>query len=685
MGKSKKERNVKQYPEKLELKKKSPARSLEINQPLKKRIALFSMLIIIMAGAFVYANSIHGKFLWDDEILIQDNKEIQSWSNLPRIFAENIGTGAGRDYNFYRPLHMLTLMVDYSLFKFDVEGYHLTNILFHILTALCIYILANLLFRHNALSLLTALLFVVHPIHTEVVTYISGRFDALSAFFMLLCIIFYIKNFKSSFMTIFLVSLCAILAILSKENALILPVLILLYHYIFGEFNFKKFIPLVAIAIIYIILRMTVLYFPGSGFQTPNTLWDRMPGFFVAVTNYITLLILPFNLHMEHGDLLFKFSDPKALIGILILAFAAFCVFKFRKSNKLLTFAILWFFICLLPESNLYRINAYMNEHWLYLPSFGFFLLLGKYLCPLNENGKLRIFSLIACVALLSFYSFLTIKQNTYWKDPVSFYERTLKYAPFSSRLYNNLARQYEMSGRYKEAVELYKKAVKIAPDYAEAYNNLGVADADLDLNLEAIDAYKTAIKLDPNLVGIYSNLGNAYGRVGKTNEAIEVFLKALKIKPDASAYNNLALIYRGLGKDNEAIQTFQNALDLDPDNNTVYLNIANTYASIGKAQEAIAAFKKVTQLDPNNANSYNNIGYLLKNLGRYEEAIPYFENALKINPGIPEAYENICLTYLKINEVQKAKEWYQRAIQIDPSNQKRYKKLLQIINNNQV
>ncbi len=663
------------------MKQKISAKNTEIKFAPKKWAVLCSVFLIIVSGLLVYANSINGKFVWDDEIQILDNKEIRSWDNLPRIFGENVGTGAGRNYNFYRPLHVFTLMADYSLWKLDPRGWHLTNISLHILTALCLYTLANLLFFNNTLSLLTALFFVVHPIHTEVISYISGREDPLSAFFTLLCLIFYIKNFRPAIISIFLVSTCFILAILSKENALILPFLVLLYHYMFGGFKFKKFSWLVAIVFIYIALRLTILNFPAPQDQSPTTLFDRIPGFFVAMTNYVSLLILPFDLHMEYGDMLFKLSDPKALLGILITALAAICAFRSRKSNKLVTFSILWFFVCLLPQSNLYRINAYMNEHWLYLPSFGFFLGTSNYLYLMYKNKKLKALAVIACAGLLSFYSFLTIKQNaTYWKDPISFYEKTLQYAPFSSRICNNLARLYDASGRHKEALELFKKAIMISPQYAEAYNNLGVAYAEDNRNAESVDEYKKAIEIDPDFVGAYANLGNAYGRAQMYNEAVNIFQKAIKIRPDPSVYNNLAMVYRDMGKNIEAIESLKKAVKMDPANTIIYFNLGNAYASMGNTQEAIEAYRQVIALSPNNARAYNNIGFLLKSSGKNDEAIPLFNTAIQINPKMPEAYENLVLTYLNMGENQKATEVCNKAVQADPSHAQIYNKLLDTV-----
>ncbi|MBF0489487.1 MAG: tetratricopeptide repeat protein [Candidatus Omnitrophica bacterium] len=651
-------------------------RPIEIKSTIKKGAILLSLFLIIISAACVYSNSINGQFVWDDEIQVQDNKEIRTWNNLPHIFVENLGAGSGRNYHFYRPLQILTLKMDYSLWKSDVRGYHLTNITLHILTAICLYLLINLLFSNNILSLITALFFVVHPIHTEAVSYISGRADSLSALFSLLCFIFYIKRYRSEIINTILVSTSFILALVSKENALILPFLILLYHFIFKGFKFQKFIPLLTISAIYITLRLTVLNFPTPQEQLDSTFFERIPGFFVAITNYTRLLILPFDLHMEYGDMLFKFSNPKALIGLLIIVLAAICAFKSRNINKLVTFSILWFFVCLFPQSNLYRINAYMNEHWLYLPSLGIFLILSNYLVLLFRNNKFKTLSIILCVGLLSFYSFLTIKQNTYWKDPISFYERTLKYSPFSSRIYNNLARIYSMSGRYEEAIELYKKAIKISPRYAEAYNNLGVVYSDHGMNVEAINSYKIAIDIDPLFVGAYSNLGNAYSKVGKPDEAIGTFQKALKIKPDLSAYNNLAMVYRDMGRTEEAIEYIKEAIKIDPTNTILYFNLGNTYAAIGKTKEAIEAFKQTVRLDPTNANAYNNIGFLLKSSGKNNEAIPFYNDAININSRLPEAYEGLISTFINLGQNQKAIEICEKAIQADPSHAGIYNKL---------
>ncbi|GAF76422.1 unnamed protein product, partial [marine sediment metagenome] len=150
-----------------------------------KNPTILAIVLIIILGFVVYSNSLNGKFIWDDEYLIKNNVYIRSFSYLPKIFSEDIGTGAEKKYYFYRPLQMITYMIDYSLWKLNVRGYHLTNTLLHILAALTIYWLINILFGDRPLSLFASLFFVAHPIHTEAVAYISGRADPLALLFML--------------------------------------------------------------------------------------------------------------------------------------------------------------------------------------------------------------------------------------------------------------------------------------------------------------------------------------------------------------------------------------------------------------------------------------------------------------------------------------------------------------------
>jgi len=560
--------------------KKHLAYLKETKEPVKKKMIYASIGLIVILGFIAYSNSLNGKFIWDDINLVKNNIYIRNSFNIPKIFTQDIGAGAVQKYNFYRPIQILTYTIDYSLWKLNVKGYHLTNILLHILVALTIYWLINILFKDNLLSLFTSLFFVVHPIHTEAVSYISGRADSLSALFMLICFILYIKSAQSKGIILPLTAvLTYILALLSRENALILPILLLLYHYTFKKIiKLGRFLPILSIFFIYLLLRLTVLKSLLPGLSTSTTLSQRIPGFFIAITNYIRFMLLPFSLHMEYGNQLFNLNNLGAILGIIISFSLLTYAFRIRNSNKLIFFSLSWFFITLLPQSNLYPINACMAEHWLYLPSTGFFLILAKGLIFLYKNRWFKIFALFIASILITFYLCLTIRQNKYWREPITFYKKTLKYT-VSPRMYNELGKLHSYEGRHQEALILYKKAIEIDTNYADAYNNLGNAYTITGRKEEAIKAYQKAIEINPNDASVYNNLGNLYSAMGKHEEAINLYKKVLKIYPDfTGGYYNLGEEYRAIGKYKDAIISFKKAIEISPDYANAYYNLSLIY-----------------------------------------------------------------------------------------------------------
>ena len=477
--------------------------------PSKKIVVLASILLIVVIGFAVYANSLGGKFLFDDENLVTSNPLVKGYSNaILRVFASDRMLFAGEKSAFYRPLQLVTYALDYRIWRLDPFGYHLTNIILHILVSLSIYWLASILFKNNTLSFLAALLFVVHPIHTVVVSYISTRAESLYLLFTLSCLIFYIKYSNTGVMlyciaTIFSYSL----ALFSKENSLILPALILLYHYSFRvKIRPLGFISILAMALAYLVARMTLLRHMVSDVAYTGTFLDRLPGFFDAVFTYLRLMVLPFDLHIEYGMPIFTFTEPKVIAGIIIICVLIFCVYRTAKTNKLAFFSLSWFLITLMPVSNLYPLNAYMSENWMYLPSIGLFIILAEYINRLYQNDRFRIFVIACVIFLLSFYSYLTFRQNYTWEEPIAFYERTLKYAPNSPRIYHNLGLEYNRRGDKDRAIEMYKKAIRLNLNPAESYNNLGSLYSKIGKTEDAILMYKQSIELDPNSAQTYNN-----------------------------------------------------------------------------------------------------------------------------------------------------------------------------------
>jgi len=630
--------------------------------------------LIIILGSVVYSNSLDGEFVWDDQYLVKDNVYIKSFSYLPRIFIKDYGEGGGVRYGFYRPLQTFTYMIDYAFWKLNQKGYHLTSILIHILAALSIFWLIDIIFGDKLVSLLASLTFVIHPIHTETVAYISGRQESLAALFILLCLIFYIKYLRSENKGIYLLMLVNyILAILSKEVSLIVPLIMVLYNYSFKKkLRISHLLPIIIISFIYILLRLTLLrHLFQSPLSASTNILQRTPGFFVALTNYLKLLILPLALHMGYGNPLFKITDPRALLGLIMFFSLLLYALRIRKSNSLVFFSIGWFFITLLPASNLYPLSSYMREHWLYLPSIGFFIILAKVLSSLYRRKHLRIFTVISVISLLLYFSLLTLRQNSFWRKPPALYERMLECSPFSSDVYNNLGKHYSDEAKTQKAIEMFKKALRTDPDNAVAYNNLAAVYSSLGRNKEAIELYRKSIEIKPAYVRAYSNLAVAYIDIGNKEDAIRLLKKAMEINPDYSeAYFNLAVLCNQMGKKSEAIRLYKKTVEINPHHKDAYFNLALLFLEVNKKKEAINFFKKAMNLNPNDAEIYYNLGIIYTSIGRNIDAIKSYKKAIEIKPDYAEAHNNLSVVYLQQRQYHLAIKYCDKAKELGLINQ---------------
>ncbi|HQP10639.1 MAG TPA: tetratricopeptide repeat protein, partial [Candidatus Omnitrophota bacterium] len=426
------------------------------------------------------------------------------------------------------------------------------------------------------------------------------------------------------------------LALLSKEHSLVLPVLLLVYHYSFKKkIKAEAFFLIVGLATLYVVLRVAVLKeLLPSGESYNTTFAQRLPGFFVALANYLRLLFLPFGLHMEYGRALFGWKDPRVFWGIVMLVGIVAYALRKKEKSPLIFFAIAWFLIALLPVSNLYGINAYMAEHWLYLPSVGFFLIMAKAIRVLFDNKDLKAFAVFLIAGLVFFYAYLTFRQNTYWREPLGFFERTLAYAPESPAVHYNLGNIYVEANRKEEAIRSYQKAIDLKPRYDEAYNNLGNVYSEIGRWEEGVLSYQKAIEITPDFADAHNNLGLAYFSLRQPEEAIRAYHKAIALKPDyAEAHNNLGVAYAAMNRREEAVASYKKAIALKPDHANAYFSLGNVYRAMDKKEEAAAAYKKATQINPMDAEAYYNLGGVYDLMNRQNEAAAAYGMAAKLDP----------------------------------------------------
>lgn len=529
---------------------------LKLSEKSLKKFFTPSLIVIlfIAAGFILYANSFQNQMFWDDDDSILKNRYIQDWQYVPKYFSENFIAGAGFLSDYWRPVLLSVFSLEWHLWKDWAPGYHFVNTSFHIANAVLLFFILFILFKKKWLSFFTALVFLIHPLQTEVITYVSGLGDPLSAFFIFSGIFFYLKfrisksaPLKSNFY--FLSLLMYVFGLMSKETAIIMPAFIFIVDFFFSDgadvreklkSAGKAILPFIIIGFAYILLRATVLNFKNTfNLYNEENLFTsnfhvRFFTFFRVLTIYFGLLFLPLNLHMERSvEMAASWNSFSVIFGALIFFGLLALAFSRLKRFPILSFGIFWFFIGLAPTSNLLvPINGLLYEHWLYLPLIGIFLMLFWLAGAAAKKYGLQKISIGVLMVFLIFLSVLTIDRNKDWRDPITFYEQTLKYAPASYRVINNLGMAYADEGDYQKAEDVYKKAIAVNPLSQVAYHNLANAYRAMDKRDLAVENFETAISLDPKFFFSYNALLGIYLEEKKYQEAKRVLEKYLEIDP---------------------------------------------------------------------------------------------------------------------------------------------------------
>jgi protein O-mannosyl-transferase len=553
-------------------------------------------LFFIIVGFGLYANTLGNEMFWDDDDFVLNNQFLRSWHYFPKYFSENLIAGAGLLSNYWRPILLAVFSSEWHLWQDWSPGYHFINASFHIIDAILLFFILLKIFKSRWLAVFTALFFLVHPLQTEAVSYVSGLGDSLSVFFIFWGILFYLnfrayEQIRAKNISYLKALLMFVLALMSKETAIIMPVLILIVD--FFSFREKKLSvkkrlkragavvwPFFVLAGIYVMARATILNF-GRTFN----LYDeeniftanfhvRLLTFFRILVIYFGLLFWPFGLHMERSaEIATSFLSLSVLLGAaLFLALLALAIIKFERW-PVFSFGIGWFFVSLAPVSNLaVPINGLLYEHWLYLPLIGIFLILAWFGVTLAKKYyRGRKVAILALVSFLIFLSVLTVRRNRDWRDPITFYTKTLEYSPDSYRVVNNLGMAYAQAGDYERAEGAYRQAIALVLTEPAAYHNLANLywlKGQKDL---AVENFEKAISADSGFIFSYRALASFYLESKEPEKAREVLEKY----PDYGALKAevlflLAEITAGEGDLGKALSYLEEALVLEPNNRIV-------------------------------------------------------------------------------------------------------------------
>ncbi|HPO15660.1 MAG TPA: hypothetical protein PLI09_19620 [Candidatus Hydrogenedentes bacterium] len=545
---------------------------------------VLALAAVGLAGCIAYVNTFDGGWVWDDASSVLLHKHVQDPSKIFQLFREDqhaFGRGSG---NFYRPLVSVSFMVDFLLSgakNTSVSGsypdippllFHMTNLLWHLGAAMVLFALLTRLGAPQGVRAVVVVLYVLHPLHTEAVAYISGRADMMSAAFMFagLCLVLQEGKAKKRWIAIGLGMLCFCGGLLSKESSTIFPVLlaIILLLPIMGETDSvsrkamlkHRGVPLAlsgGILLVYAIFRMTVLKFSEAGATQVSGLGQRLVETGQAFFFYLVKLFIPTHLHMEQT--LAGVPVWHAAAGWLgLAACVVFLIVAAKRQQFRIALGLAWFLAAWLPISGIFPLNAPMAEHWMYVPMAGFWWALAEAVYLAVQGPWARRLALAGAAGLALVFLALTIQRNEDWHDNERLFVSTLKENSNTLRVRYNLAVAYEdilknwpaARREYEYVLGLYGEQKRPAKGDKAAYLLPEEVDVHLSLGRLGIreGAYNRAMKHFSMVAAVQKaaeyraqctvaeiGMGKCFLALGEVSEANTWFMKAITLDPSCA------------------------------------------------------------------------------------------------------------------------------------------------------
>jgi hypothetical protein len=547
---------------------------------------LFCVIVIAVVAMLVYANTLSNEFVYDDNHQVLKNKWLGSLGSIPEILTSS-AWGFQKDLqasNYYRPVMHLVYLFNAQIFGIEAWGFHLVNVVFHALNAVALFftalhfaplLLPGMAKENKAamFALGAALLFAVHPINTEAVTWVAGIPELSFTLFSLISLNLYLRRGDDAVLSPRYLGSVGFffLATLSKETAFTLPLILAAHDVIIKKdlgirtplLWMKRFLPFAVAGAAYLALRLSALkgVAPRAAWHADLSLFERLLNVFPLVGKYFLKLVLPLNLNAFH--VLHPVRTPVDITFIASFIFTAvllYAIWRLRGKLPALSFLLAWMALPLLPVLYVPVLgeNSF-TERYLYLSSIGFTMFVSALAFKARERYLIKsaLPALMIILVLVVAAIPATIMRNRVWKDDVALWVDTLGKSPDSGLAHYSLGFAYYERKRVPEAIEKYRDALKIVYTAPFWHYDLGLAYHDLGMLDDAIFHYNEALRFGfQNDADTHNNLGNAYAVKGMLNDAAEEYKKAIGIDPDNSLANrNLAIVLRRLGHDVEKQQ----------------------------------------------------------------------------------------------------------------------------------
>ena len=678
-------------------------RSNPINHTVFKPNIWFAVVSAFVAF-ILYANTIKHEYVLDDAGAITGNQFVlEGFKGIPKIL--NVGMWHFDNVNlgYYRPLSMITFAIENQFFLGNPHVSHFGNVLLYSLTGFFVCMLLMNLFKniHPFFSFIITLLFISHPIHTEVVANIKSR-DEILAFLNLTIALFilvraYAKQ-KTDSIYILLSCLFFYLALLSKESAMTGLLLTPLILFFFNPINIKqaliKTIPFFIVLLIFQMHKYQVLgtvtgEIPKDIVNYPYAeAGTKFPSTFMIFFHCIRLIFLPHPLSYDYSYNQIQaqnFSSPLVLLGFIIAAALLYVVVKTFYKKSVLTFGILYFCITLAPAlAFVFLRGGIMAERFLYAPSLGFCIaitwLIGYKLQTINfkwEQIKNQLLSLSPYLIIFLLYSFKTITRNPVWHDNITLFSTDVNTASNSCQVRRHYGSELINSGIaekdpqkkmewFNKGTAQLKEALRIYPHFGDAFFKLGVAYQTININNDsAIYYYTKAIQEAPGYALSYNNLGILYEGINKQEIASYYYNKAVDVNPYfPDGVRNRDMHREKYGLD---IRIFPSSTNLDslvsktPSEKrdyAFYFKLGTDYASKGDYANAAKMLEQSVAANPTYVEALVNLANCYGMLKMYSQNIEVLNKVISLYPNHAQAYGNLAVTYELIGNKEKASEY---------------------------
>ena len=620
--------------------------------------------VAVLVGA-LYAHTLTGPFVFDDLSNIQDNAAIR----LTTLSVAGLVQAAFHSNAWNRPVANISFALNYYVHQDRVGGYHVVNILIHLITGLLLFLFVRttltlpvLRARYAAPGWIAggaALLWLVHPVHTQSVTYVVQRMNSMAAMLYIASLVLYVRarltpHRRRQWALWAGCGVTGLLALGTKEIAATLPVVVGLYEWYFFQGLRRDWLRswrvygaggLVGwgLLLAWVYLRGERLDVSAAYPEHDFTQWERVMTEWRVVLLYLRLLFFPHpsQLNLDHDFVLSRsLLDPPttglALVALLGLVGLAWVL---APKERLLSFCLVWFLLHLVLESSIIKLEL-VFEHRTYVPS----MLLSVLVVTLVYRAVRPAWlggAVLGLVVLV--FSVWTYERNGAWATAETLWRDCVAKAPHKARPHHNLGVALAQQGKLPEALAHYREALRLRPTYVEAHTNLGIALAQQGKTVEALAHYTEALRLQPTYVEAHNNLGVLLTQQGKTAEALVHYTEALRRQPtSAKAHNNLGLLLAQQGKTAEALAHYREALRLRPTSAEVHHNLGDALAKQGQLAEALAHYTEALRLRPTFAEVHHNLGLLFAKQGQRAKAVAAMEAALRYRPDWPQAAHNL-------------------------------------------